>query len=123
MMESIYIVGIIALLLIMLVFILRSRITSFLAKGKVTRGKTSAEGEVRMGAAHPSVDSRSSKINPNSVDITGNLIIFGENILNLLRSGIKFAKNKTLFGTMKVTIKNQPNSEELPRHLPESEDE
>ena len=147
MMESIYIVGIIALLLIMLVFILRGSLKSFLAKGKVTRGKTSAEGQIGISAEPSDSNSKSSKINPNNVAITENSNILGITILNIYRSTIRFARNLNLCGKMKVTV-NEPYPEELPskprtmnsrledspserlpqndhnsRHLPESEDE
>ncbi len=134
MMESIYIIGIIALLLIMLVFILRDRLTSFFAGGEFKRGNTSAKGQVGMSAEPPDSNSKSSKVNPNSVDITGNFKILGINILRIVRSGVRFARNFTLLGKTTVTIRNQPELEDSPlqrlpksdhdaRQLPESEQE
>jgi hypothetical protein len=116
-METVYIVGIVAVAVVLLgvVWLLRDRITT----GRFGASATEKKVEAEFKAASPRKEKQPSgpapaPEKPPSVDISGNLMI-GANVVRIWRNGVRIARN-WLLGEQEIEVgKERPQLASEPK--------
>lgn len=114
-METVYIVGIVAVAIVLLgvVWLLRDRITT----GRFGASATEKKVEAEFKAASPRKESEGrapAPEKPPSVDISGNLMI-GANVVRIWRNGVRVARN-WLLGEQEIEVgRERPQSASEPK--------
>ncbi|SRR6266404_7254913 len=101
-MEKVYIALIIGAAIVIVVFLLRSRITDVEAHGSVKK----QEGRFKIKAA-PAASEGSGTADPYSVDISGNRVV-GVGRFRILRDSVRVARN---WFAGKSTLEVEPDQE------------
>jgi hypothetical protein len=104
-MEYVYIAGIIALALVLIVWMIRDRITRGRAEFDVTKKRGAAEFEAsKPGKTPPDATEQAAK--PHDVDVSGNIAI-GSGLIRVWQRSTRVARN-WLVGKPKIEVKSPP---------------
>ena len=119
-MQAIYIAVIVAVALVVIVFMLRDRITFLSVGGSGQRGKNRIAGRVGMKAAPP----RNRDADHYSIDFSGNKFQGSGGETNISRDNVRFSENE-VYGNRNFNIEESNRPVELPnsdqeRDLPEN---
>ena len=91
-MEAIYITGIIVGGIVIIVFMLRDRITGGQASGEVNHGETKIKGQTKFEAAPPKAETKSETNRHYSIDIGGKTI-FGFDKIKISLPSVRFFRD------------------------------
>ncbi len=113
-METVYIVLIVVVGIVILVFLVRDRLTSFGASVKGKRGESELGGDVRMTAeSSKQPPPTESPRQPPSTRVSGNRMIGKKQRMNVREKGAQVEKNLMKGEDLELTV-DQPTEPENP---------